>query len=119
LAKPGAMGYQHWRNLYYLGLGAYVHCSPLAPAGQYRGEPVVVSECGGNGFPFYGDSSLTLEAALRQTFALLGEHPYLRGFAYTQFCDTAQERNGLMSFEREPKVDPALVRSLVDPLDSH
>jgi hypothetical protein len=31
------------------------------------------------------------------------------GFCYTQLTDVEQERNGLLTFDRRPKVDPALI----------
>jgi hypothetical protein len=30
----------------------------------------------------------------------------VEGFCYTQLTDVEQERNGLLTFERRPKVDP-------------
>jgi hypothetical protein len=36
----------------------------------------------------------------------------VEGFCYTQLTDVEQERNGLLTFNREPKVDPALLRSI-------
>ena len=43
--------------------------------------------------------------------ALLGS-PVVAGFCYTQLTDTAQERNGLLTEDRVPKVDPALVAEI-------
>jgi hypothetical protein len=33
--------------------------------------------------------------------------PVVAGFCYTQLTDTAQERNGLLTEDRLPKIDPA------------
>ena len=41
--------------------------------------------------------------------ALLAPGP-VQGFCYTQLTDVEQERNGLLTFDRQPKVDPALIR---------
>jgi hypothetical protein len=41
--------------------------------------------------------------------ALMGQGP-VEGFAYTQLTDVEQERNGLLTFDRQPKVDPAQLR---------
>ncbi|HKF37987.1 MAG TPA: hypothetical protein VKB35_13915, partial [Ktedonobacteraceae bacterium] len=38
--------------------------------------------------------------------------PALAGFCYTQLTDTGQETNGLLTAEREPKLDPASVREI-------
>ncbi|TMC86564.1 MAG: hypothetical protein E6J06_00390 [Chloroflexi bacterium] len=34
----------------------------------------------------------------------------VEGFCYTQLTDVEQETNGLLTFDRIPKVDPGLVR---------
>lgn len=36
----------------------------------------------------------------------------VQGFCYTQLTDIEQERNGLLTFERGPKVEPALLRPI-------
>lgn len=36
----------------------------------------------------------------------------IAGFCYTQLTDTAQETNGLLTAEREPKIDPAIIRTI-------
>jgi hypothetical protein len=36
----------------------------------------------------------------------------LAGFCYTQLTDTQQETNGLLTAEREPKIDPAIIREI-------
>src|SRR5207244_3603066 len=43
--------------------------------------------------------------------ALMGAGPVV-GFCYTQLSDVEQEQNGLLTAERVPKVDPALLRPL-------
>jgi hypothetical protein len=43
--------------------------------------------------------------------SLLGS-PAVAGFCYTQLTDTAQERNGLLTEDRVPKVDPAAVAAI-------
>ena len=44
------------------------------------------------------------------------ESPLIQGFCYTQICDVEQEGNGLMTYDREFKVDPALIRQINDQL---
>ncbi|GAA1961007.1 glycoside hydrolase family 2 protein [Amycolatopsis minnesotensis] len=39
--------------------------------------------------------------------------PELAGFCYTQLTDTEQERNGLLTAGREPKLDPERVRAIL------
>jgi len=92
---------------------------PYLPGYAYHGEPVIVSEfgavalAGSSGFGF-------LEAAgargLLDTYrdlvqALMLPGP-VEGFCYTQLTDVEQEQDGLMTFEREPKVDTELLREV-------
>jgi hypothetical protein len=95
-----------------------IHNRPFAPTGEYRGQPIVISECGGHGFGPYSKRSQSLADSLRQTLALLADYPHIQGFAYTQFCDVAQEKNGLVTFDRKPKVDKATTRGLLEALGS-
>ncbi|MDT8306399.1 MAG: hypothetical protein RRC07_10725, partial [Anaerolineae bacterium] len=48
----------------------------------------------------------------REVVAPLRDAPLLAGFCYTQLTDVQQEINGLLTAEREPKVDPALIRAI-------
>ena len=34
------------------------------------------------------------------------------GFCYTQLTDVEQEVNGLYTYDRQPKFDPAVIRSI-------
>jgi hypothetical protein len=38
--------------------------------------------------------------------------PTIAGFCYTQLTDTEQERNGLLTADRTPKLDPATIRAI-------
>ncbi len=112
LAAPATMFSSFLRNLYFVAPNRFVK-SAFAPGGEFRGQPVMVSECGGHGFGPYGGGKMTLADSLAQVIDLLAEHPHLQGFAYTQFCDVEQERNGLCDFARQPKIDPADVRRIL------
>jgi beta-galactosidase/beta-glucuronidase len=89
------------------------------PGFGYRGEPIMVSEFGG--LRIAGSSGWGwLEVADEDEFlreyrllidALMGPGP-VEGFCYTQLADVEQERNGLLTFEREPKLHPDLIRPL-------
>jgi len=84
---------------------------------SHRGEPVIVSEFGGvalRGDGGWSYSEVPDAAALLRTYrdmigALMEVGP-VEGFCYTQLYDVEQERNGLATFERRPKIDPELVR---------
>jgi hypothetical protein len=38
----------------------------------------------------------------------------IEGFCYTQLTDVGQERNGLLTFDRRPKADSSILRSLTE-----
>ena len=87
------------------------------PGHAYHGEPVVVSEFGGvtlDGSGGFGYSQARDPAALLDTYremveALMAPGP-VEGFCYTQLADVEQERNGLLTAARRPKIDPELLR---------
>jgi hypothetical protein len=41
------------------------------------------------------------------------DNPEIAGFCYTQLTDTEQERNGLLTADRAPKLDPERIRAIV------
>jgi hypothetical protein len=90
------------------------------PGYAYRGEPILITECGGIAFSGdergWGYSTVAdvdeflerygslLEALLRSSI--------VQGFCYTQLTDVEQEVNGLLTYNRKPKVDPARIREI-------
>jgi beta-galactosidase/beta-glucuronidase len=92
---------------------------PYLPGYGYRGEPIILSEFGGvalagAGGTFYSEADgplRLLEVYQEMIEALMGPGP-VQGFCYTQLTDIEQERNGLLTFERKPKIDPALLRPI-------
>ena len=90
----------------------------------YREQPYFVSEYGGIWWNpgqrdekawGYGDrpkgEAEFLERYRRLTETLLF-HPRMCGFCYTQLYDIEQEVNGLYTYDRKPKFDPALIRAI-------
>jgi hypothetical protein len=90
----------------------------------YAGQPYFVSEYGGiwwnpgqkDGKAWgYGDHPKSIEEFVERykklTDALLS-NPAVAGFSYTQLYDVEQEVNGLMTYGREPKYDPAYFRKI-------
>ncbi len=53
-----------------------------------------------------------LERLRSQTHALL-DSGRLCGFCYTQLTDVEEELNGLYTYDRKPKFDPAVIREIV------
>src|SRR5262249_35098708 len=89
------------------------------PGYRYRGEPLLLSEFGGvalAGSGGWGFAEASGPDELLRTYramvdALMAPGP-VEGFCYTQLTDIEQERNGLLTFERRPKVDPELIRPI-------
>lgn len=91
----------------------------------YRGQPVVLSEVGGfltvpPGVPedeldwlysVYGTSRSGEELLERFRDLMEGIRalPFVKGYCYTQLTDIEQEINGLLTYDRQPKVDPEAV----------
>ena len=104
------------------------------PAGQpwrnreedapHRGQPFFVSEYGGIWWNpgqkdeqawGYGDRPESEQEFLARYRALtetLLFHPRMCGFCYTQLYDIEQEVNGLLTYDRKPKFDTALIRAI-------
>jgi beta-galactosidase/beta-glucuronidase len=88
-------------------------------ASEQRGTPIMLTEFGGinysieSGKPRFGYSAQNdPESYLAAYDALVSavlESPALAGFCYTQLTDTLQETNGLLTAEREPKVEIAAI----------
>jgi len=91
------------------------------PGFAYRGEPIILSEFGGIAFKQsewdgWGYSSAEDAAEFTRCYSELMEivHalPALDGYCYTQFCDVEQEINGLLTYDRRPKIDLAIIRAI-------
>jgi len=94
---------------------------PYLPGYEYRGEPVVLSEFGGValassgafGYTHAADRDQLLKMYTDMVAALMQPGP-VQGFCYTQLTDIEVEQNGLLTFDRSPKVDPALLRPVTE-----
>jgi hypothetical protein len=92
----------------------------FARGSKYRGQPIVLSEIGGflnipPGIPpeqrdllyrFYDSFKTPEEFAAKYEDLMSGiaSLKFLAGFCYTQLTDIEQEINGLLTFDRHPKV---------------
>jgi len=88
----------------------------MAEGFTYQGQPVVVSEYGGialtadakEGAWGYGNAAASTKE-LTSRYAKLTEailrNGQIAGFCYTQLYDVEQEVNGLLTYDRKPKVD--------------
>ncbi|MGW4586137.1 glycoside hydrolase family 2 protein [Amycolatopsis thermoflava] len=91
--------------------------------GTASDRPVMLTEFGGLSHvpaedeKWFSYSTVTddeeLAVRLDQLVTAVLSSPELAGFCYTQLTDTEQERNGLLTAERVPKLDPARVRAIL------
>ena len=92
---------------------------PYDPGFAYRGEPVLVTEFGGLkmsgsggwGYAQVGDAAQLLQVYRGLIEGLMEPGP-VEGFCYTQLTDVEQEQNGLLTYDRRPKLDAALVKPI-------
>jgi hypothetical protein len=81
----------------------------------HRGQPIVLTEFGGIAFdaqaaagPTWGYARAADDGAFlrhyRSLLQVANETTMFSGFCYTQFADTFQETNGLLSADRSPKL---------------
>ena len=99
-----------------------------APGYHYNGSPILLWEFGGIGYIMpedlarvpenswgYSGVEPTAEAALARAKGLyqaIGRASQISGICYTQLYDVEQEVNGLMTYDRRMKFDPAAIRAL-------
>jgi hypothetical protein len=95
----------------------------LLVEGDERGQPVLLSEFGGlsyapdAGQDWFGYGLVHDEQDFADRLADLLDAVLdcdgVAGFCYTQLTDTMQERNGLLTEDREPKLPPTRLRELL------
>ena len=94
------------------------------PGYHYTSEPIMLTEFGGISYrptpdaPWHGYGTVTDREAFlskyRELVDAILDSPAIAGFCYTQLTDTDQETNGLLTAEREPKLDPEAVREITE-----
>ncbi|GGD49535.1 glycoside hydrolase family 2 protein [Paenibacillus nasutitermitis] len=92
----------------------------MASGYEYKGQPILISEYGGIAFNSeegwgYGNQVKTEEQFIerfRSITQAIKQLPYACGFCYTQITDVQQEVNGLMTIDREPKIDPEIIKAI-------
>jgi beta-galactosidase/beta-glucuronidase len=115
--EPPAVLARRYRSLdAALQVGANGH-SAFDADYSYRGQPFLVTEFGGlrvAGPGGWGWLEVKDQDELLQVYrglieGLMDAGP-VQGFCYTQLTDVEQEQNGLLTYDRVPKVDPELIR---------
>jgi beta-galactosidase/beta-glucuronidase len=95
--------------------------SAFAEGFSYRGQPVILSEFGGIAFSGgdpgwgYGSKVNSAEEFIKRFDAIttaIKKIDLFCGYCYTQVADVQQEINGLMDTDRNPKVDPAIIKEI-------
>jgi len=97
----------------------------MLPGSNVTGLPILLTECGGIGYTnaklagdefAYGDLP-TSEAGLLERFTnvanTIDEAEQLSGFVWTQLTDVQQEINGVLNFDRTPKLPVETIRSVI------
>ena len=92
---------------------------PYLPGYHHRGEPLLISEIGGmvlegsGGWGYGKPASIDafVDRYRELVVALMAQGP-VEGFCYTQLTDIEQECNGLLTFDRRPKVNPDVLLGL-------
>jgi len=92
------------------------------PEARRTGEPVMLTEFGGishapgAGQRWHGYGTVPSDedflAKYQELLDVVLEAPTISGFCYTQLTDTEQETNGLLTVDRQPKLDPAAIRAI-------
>lgn len=98
----------------------------LLPGVAYNGSPFLLSEFGGIAYVLPGSqvpadawgyagvekSPEAVLARLRGLYEAIAKIPAIAGICYTQLTDVEQEVNGLLSYDRKMKFDPAKLREI-------
>ncbi len=93
----------------------------VARGWQYEGQPIIVSEFGGISYQTgdwegWGYSSAENDEDFVERYqaviAPLLASKHVQGFVYTQITDVEQEINGLLTYDRKPKVDLSIIKAI-------
>jgi beta-galactosidase/beta-glucuronidase len=103
-------------------VAAEPHQRPIyVPGHGHRGEPILITEFGGIafgtadpeewGYRTVSDAEEFLER-YREVVSAVLRCDAVQGFCYTQLTDVEQEVNGLLTYDRKPKMDHARIREI-------
>jgi hypothetical protein len=88
---------------------------------SYQDQPILLTEFGGIGFdvsgqPGWGYTSVENQQDFLKDYQRIMVAVYdsvgLWGYCYTQLTDVEQEINGLLTYDRQPKVDLAAIKEI-------
>jgi len=87
----------------------------------YTDQPILVTEFGGisykkNHWDGWGYSNATSDDDFANRYyavvSALLESPLVQGFCYTQLTDVEQEINGLLTYDRKPKISTEIIKKI-------
>jgi beta-galactosidase/beta-glucuronidase len=86
-----------------------------------QGEPILITEFGGIAYQkdstagwgyTVADDDAEFIRRYRDVVTAILASPIVQGFCYTQLTDVEQEINGLLTYDRQPKVDLAVIKAI-------
>ncbi|WP_413408794.1 glycoside hydrolase family 2 protein [Paenibacillus amylolyticus] len=90
---------------------------------RYDGQPILITEFGGIGYKksnwegwgYSGaEDDKDFAERLHAVIQPLLDSPVVEGFCYTQLTDVEQEINGLLTYDRQPKMPIEQIRAIID-----
>ncbi len=93
----------------------------FAKGWQYQGQPILLTEFGGIAFKpnaekgwGYSTAASDEDLAIRynDVVSAILKSSLVQGFCYTQLTDVEQELNGLLTYDRKPKIKPEIVKKI-------
>ena len=92
------------------------------PGADVSGLPILLTECGGIGMGSFSEEDFSygnlaetpeaLEARMRKIMTDIRSLKVLQGFVWTQLTDVQQEVNGVLYFDRQPKLPLAVLHDI-------
>ncbi|MGX7030413.1 glycoside hydrolase family 2 protein [Vagococcus zengguangii] len=95
----------------------------FASGSDYKGQPILLTEFGGIGYKIgeqsgWGYTSVENEEQFIEDYSRIMDAIYsstaLWGYCYTQLTDVEQEINGLLTYDRKPKVSLEKIKEIND-----
>lgn len=110
----------------YKSLESILDCMPagrrmFAQGWNYSGQPILMTEFGGisykkgdwDGWGYSSaDSDEDYAKRYYEVVSAMLESDLIQGFCYTQLTDVEQEINGLLTYDRKPKIDTKIIREI-------
>ena len=78
----------------------------------YQGQPILLSEFGGVKYTQEISTPEAFAAKLAEIIEAIQASPLIRGYCYTQLTDIENEKNGLLTYERAPKIPLETIRAI-------